>query len=171
MNKDAHDWNPYVAGVALGLVLLTTYLVMGFGLGASAAATRVATYGAHLVAPQAVEANNYLSRYFGHGHILDDWMIFEAFGIFIGGVIGAYTAGRISPGHVAHGPRTTKMKRLALALLGGIIMGFAARLARGCTSGQALTGGAVFSVGSWIYMVAVFTGGYLFAPFVKKEWR
>ena len=30
-------WNPYVAGVALGLVLLVTFYVMGTGLGASGA--------------------------------------------------------------------------------------------------------------------------------------
>ncbi len=30
-------WNPYVGGLVLGLVLLTTYLVMGWGLGASSA--------------------------------------------------------------------------------------------------------------------------------------
>lgn len=171
MNKDPHDWNPYVAGVALGLVLIATYLAMGFGFGASAAATRVATYGAYLVAPETTANNAYLAQYFGAAHILDDWMIFEAFGIFIGGVVGAYTAGRIRVGHVEMGPRTNATTRLMLALAGGIIMGFAARLARGCTSGQALSGGAVLSAGSWIFMVAVFAGGYLFAPVVKKAWR
>jgi uncharacterized membrane protein YedE/YeeE len=50
-------------------------------------------------------------------------------------------------------------------------MGFAARLARGCTSGQALTGGAILSLGSWIFMMCVFAGGYLVAPFVKRDWR
>ena len=29
-------WNPYVAGVLLGLTLLATFLVVGNGLGASA---------------------------------------------------------------------------------------------------------------------------------------
>jgi uncharacterized membrane protein YedE/YeeE len=51
------------------------------------------------------------------------------------------------------------------------MMGFAARLARGCTSGQALTGGSLLSVGSWIFMMAVFAGGYLFAPLVRRQWR
>jgi hypothetical protein len=35
-------WNPYVAGVALGLVLLGSFLVMGHGLGASGASNRLA---------------------------------------------------------------------------------------------------------------------------------
>ena len=43
--------------------------------------------------------------------------------------------------------------------------------ARGCTSGQALTGGAVLSLGSWVFMMAVFTGGYIVAPLVRRQWR
>ena len=49
-------------------------------------------------------------------------------------------------------------------------MGFAAKMARGCTSGQALTGGALLSVGSWIFMIAIFIGAYAFAYFMKRQW-
>ena len=72
---------------------------------------------------------------------------------------------------IEKGPRATTAQRFALAVAGGVLMGFAARLARGCTSGQALTGGAALSLGSWVFMMAVFTGGYLVAPFVRREWR
>ena len=57
-----------------------------------------------------------------------------------------------------------------LALLGGLLVGFAARLARGCTCGQALVGGAELSVGGWAFMVCVFAGGYATAYFVRKQW-
>jgi hypothetical protein len=56
------------------------------------------------------------------------------------------------------------------ALTGGVIMGFAARLGRGCTSGQALSGGAMLSVGSWIFMFAVFGGGYALAYTMRRQW-
>ena len=43
MTKDPDRfWNPYLAGVALGLVLLATYLLTGKGLGASGASFRLA---------------------------------------------------------------------------------------------------------------------------------
>ena len=58
-----------------------------------------------------------------------------------------------------------------LALSGGIIMGMAARLARGCTSGQALSGGMVLSAGSWAFMFSVFGGAYALAYFGRKLWR
>jgi|APDOM4702015248_1054824.scaffolds.fasta_scaffold199586_2 uncharacterized membrane protein YedE/YeeE len=164
-------WNPYVAGVVLGLVLLASFLVMGFGLGSSGAVTRLAVAGAHFVAPRTVETNAYFSQYFGPGkHVLEDWLVFEVLGVFLGGLLGAYSAGRLKLG-IEKGPRATTAQRLVLAVAGGVLMGFAARLARGCTSGQALTGGAALSLGSWVFMMAVFTGGYLVAPFVRKEWR
>ena len=50
-------------------------------------------------------------------------------------------------------------------------MGAAARVTRGCTSGQALSGGALMSVGAWAFMFSVFAGGYATAWFVRKEWR
>ena len=164
-------WNPYVAGFALGLVLLGSFLVMGFGLGSSSVPTRLAIGAAHLVAPAATEANAYFAQYVGPGkRLLEDWLVFEVLGIFLGGLVGAYSAGRLKS-EVVRGEGVPKGRRIALAIAGGVLMGFAARLARGCTSGQALTGGAVLSLGSWIFMMCVFAGGYLVAPLLRKEWR
>lgn len=166
------DWNPYVAGVALGLVLLATYLLMGFGLGSSSAATRVVIAGAHLIAPSAVEANAYFAPYVAHGqNPLEDWMVFEVLGVLLGGILAAYSAGRLRRNSMLRGPTTSRRTRILYAIVGGILMGFAARLARGCTSGQALTGGAVLAVGSWLFMFAVFAGGYLAAPIARRQWK
>ena len=126
---------------------------------------------AHAVAPQTIEHNGYFSQYFGPGKaVLDDWLVWEVLGIFLGAAMSAYAAGRMKLG-VSRGPRATIPRRLALALLGGILMGVASRIARGCTSGQALTGGAVLSLGSWLFMFAVFGGGYLFAPLLRRQWK
>ena len=75
-----------------------------------------------------------------NGHsVLDNYFVFEVMGVFLGGLVSAYAAGRLRLG-VTRGPRATVAKRLMFAVAGGIIMGFAARLGRGCTSGQALIG-------------------------------
>lgn len=163
-------WNPYVAGVALGLVLLASFLVMGYGLGSSGAITRLGIGAAHAVAPAAVESSEYLAPYLEHGALLDDWLVYALLGVFLGGLTGAYTGGRLGA-EIIRGRNVSPHTRIALAILGGVIMGVAARFARGCTSGQALTGGAVLSVGSWVFMMAVFAGGYLMAPFVRRQWR
>jgi len=162
-------WNPYLAGVALGVVLLATFLIMGRGLGASGAAHRIAVFGVDQVASRHVDHTPGLAAAKEQGHPLDDWLVFEVFGVFLGGVLAAYSAGRLGSS-VQRGPRVSVPARLTLALAGGIIMGIAARMARGCTSGQALTGGALLSVGSWAFMFAVFGGGYALAYALRREW-
>ncbi len=163
-------WNPYVAGVALGLVLLATYLVMGHGLGASSASFRLGVAALNTVAPEHVRGVPALASVVTERSALDHWIVFEVLGVVIGGALAAWTSGRLGR-EVLRGPSFTAQRRLALAIAGGLLMGFAAKLTRGCTSGQALSGGAIMSVGSWAFMFAVFAGGYSAAYFVRRQWR
>ncbi len=166
-------WNPYLGGVALGLVLLTTFLIMGYGLGSSGAAARLGYTVTYAVAPGLVDQSDYLSHYVGHGiNPLDNWLVFLVIGVFLGGLLSAVMAGRNDKA-ILKGENSTysNKKRLLFALMGGVLMGIAARFGRGCTSGQALSGGALLSVGSWAFMMALFAGGYLMAPFVKRQWQ
>jgi hypothetical protein len=96
--------------------------------------------------------------------------VFEVLGMLVGGVLAAWTSGRLGL-EVARGATFGTGHRIALAVAGGVLMGFAAKLARGCTSGQALSGGAILSVGSWAFMLSVFAGGYGVAYFVRRQWR
>ncbi|MEJ2719047.1 MAG: YeeE/YedE thiosulfate transporter family protein [Deltaproteobacteria bacterium] len=164
-------WNPYVAGVALGLVLLVTFYVMGTGLGASGAVARTAAVVAHNVAPTAVESNGYFKVFYkaGHKNPLVNWMVFEVIGVFIGGLVAALTARRFRP-MVARGPRASVGSRLVLAFVGGVIGGVGTRFAMGCTSGQALSGGATMVVGSWVFMMAIFAAAFVVALAVRREW-
>jgi uncharacterized membrane protein YedE/YeeE len=72
---------------------------------------------------------------------------------------------------VERGPRASVGLRLAYALLGGAIAGLGARFAQGCTSGLALSGGALLQAGSFVFTAATFAAGFAFAPLVRKEWR
>jgi hypothetical protein len=168
-NPDAF-WNPYLAGVALGLVLLASIAVMGVGLGASGASLRLGVAALGAVAPGVVEGAPGLAKAWNGGHPFDFWLSFEVLGVVLGGFVGAYTSGRLKA-ETLRGPTFPKGRRLLLALVGGIIMGAAARVTRGCTSGQALSVGALMSAGSWAFMFSVFAGGYATAWFVRKEWR
>jgi hypothetical protein len=95
--------------------------------------------------------------------------VIEVAGVLVGGLVSALIARRARPG-VERGPRATARTRLAYAFAGGAIMGFGTRLARGCTSGLALTGGALLSTGAWIFMLAIFAAGYAVAPLVRRQW-
>lgn len=174
-------WNSYVAGVALGLVLLAAFVVTGRGLGASGAVTRMAAYslqsleasvkgGTAAAGDTIARRNEYTGQYLkGPADPLDDFLVYMFIGVVAGGFISGVLSRRASF-EIARGPHTTNMRRLAFAALGGFISAYGARLARGCTSGQALTGGATLALGSWAFMFAVFAGGYAIAYFVRKEW-
>ncbi len=169
MREPARLWNPYVGGVLLGLVLLSAFVVMGWGLGAASASWRIGVAALDVLAPDHVAGTATLAAAKARGSALDDWIVFEVGGIVLGGVVAAATAGRLRR-EVLKGAAFGSAARLALALTGGILMGAAARMARGCTSGQALSGGATLAVGSWVFMMMVFAGGYSIAYFMRKEW-
>lgn len=163
--------NPYKAGIGLGLVLLLAFVIMGRGLGASGAFTSLVTAGVNSVNHEHAQNNGMYSSYIGDGtvSIFKDWLVFEVLGVFVGGFISGFFSRRIKK-DIEHGPRFTNKKRLFFAFAGGMIMGIGAKFARGCTSGQALTGGALLNVGSWIFMLAIFASAYSFAYFFKRQW-
>jgi hypothetical protein len=162
--------NPYVAGTLLGLVLFASFYVTGGGLGASGALTHVQTGVLRWMAPDHVNRVAYMAEMAGTNK--DPWndaAVYMLVGTALGGVVSGLANRRFKL-ELRKGPGISASARLAFALLGGAIMGYGARLARGCTSGQALSGGAVLSVGSWAFALSVFAGGYALAWFVRKLW-
>ena len=159
--------NPYHAGVILGLTLLASYLILGAGLGASSGIARVGAYFEMALAPTRTLA----SKYFGiwGEQPLKYYLVFMMAGVFSGGLISALLAGRCEV-RVERGAKCAPKKRLLFALAGGILAGFASRLASGCTSGQALSGSAVWLTGRLLCLVCLFGSGYAAAYFVRRQW-
>jgi len=163
--------NPYLAGIGLGLTLLAAFVLMGRGLGASGAFKAVTAWATQLLAPGWVAANVYLGAYVaGPTHPLKEWLVFEVAGVLVGALLSGALAGRLKLA-IEKGPRVSTAARLVLAFAGGLLMAFGANLARGCTSGQALSGGALLNLGSWAFMLMVFAGGYASAWFLRRQWR
>jgi uncharacterized membrane protein YedE/YeeE len=161
--------NPYLAGVGLGLVLLASFVVTGQGLGASGAFASVSTGIVSAISSEAASANAYFASYLESGAPWTSWMVIEVVGIVAGGALSAFLAGRFQV-TIEKGPRIGSTSRLTAAATGGALMGLGAFLARGCTSGQALSGGSLLSVGSWAFMIAAFAAGYAIAPFARRLW-
>jgi hypothetical protein len=163
--------NPYLAGGLLGLVLFGAFFLTGNGLGASGGLNRILVYFEDLVAPKHVDRTAYLLKLAGGDrNPLDNWVVFLTFGVLIGGFVSGWRNGRLKV-ETNKGPNISKRTRWLIAFIGGSFMGYGARMARGCTSGQALSGGAVLSTGSWAFMFAVFGGAYALAYFVRKLWN
>ncbi len=167
--REAGYWNPYAGGIALGLVLLGAFVLYGRGLGASGAAVRVAAAAVGSVAP-AHAAGNAVYRGGGDGEGgAGNWLVIEVAGMMVGGALSAALAGRWRR-TVERGMGTRMRSRVACAFAGGAVMAVGARLARGCTSGQALSGGAVLSLGSWAFMLALFASAWAAARFTRRQW-
>ncbi|RKX35359.1 MAG: hypothetical protein DRP71_04050 [Verrucomicrobia bacterium] len=164
-------WNPYYAGFLLGLVLLSVFVVMGRGLGASGAFSTAVATSVNAVAPEHAAGNGFYAHYLGDGETspLKDWLVFEVLGVMVGGFLSAALASRLKLS-VERGPRIAVRARLLLALTGGALMGIGSKLALGCTSGQGLSGGALLNVGSWAFMLCVFAGAYALAWFLRRQW-
>ncbi len=170
-DRAAPYMNPYLAGIGLGLVLLTAFVVMGRGLGASGGFNALVAFIVNAVAPAHAQTREWLGGYIQPGiSPLKEWLFFEVLGVFTGALVSGLLARRVRVG-IEKGPRISTRGRLLLAFTGGTLMAIGAALARGCTSGQGLTGGSLLNLGSWIAMMMIFAGAYALAFFVKKEWR
>jgi uncharacterized membrane protein YedE/YeeE len=163
-------WNPYLGGFLLGLILIMTFFLTGRGLGASGAAKAIVTQTVHTVAPTHTEKNSYYADQFLGGKVpISNWLVFEVIGVVAGAFISGSLSGRVFF-RVQHSPKITPRKRLWFALLGGALFGFGAQFAKGCTSGAALSGMTVLSLGGYIAMLSIFGGAFLFAYFFRKLW-
>jgi len=161
--------DPYLTGVALGLVLLSAYVLVGRGLGATGAFASAAATVADIVSHAQARGNAYFAEHLTEGGLLGDWIVVEMLGVLLGGWASAALARRLRFA-VERGPRVGVGERLAFAVTGGAVMGAGAVLARGCTSGQALTGGALLSVGSWVFVAGAFGAAYAAAYLLRRVW-
>ncbi len=163
--------NPYLAGILLGVVLFVAFFLTGNGLGASGGLNRLLVFFEDIIAPDHINRVPYLIELAGGSkNALDSWIVFLTVGTVIGGFISGLFGRRVKA-ETIKGPHISVRTRWFMAFLGGLLMGYGARFARGCTSGQALSGGAVLSVGSWAFMFAVFAGAYALAYFFRWEWN
>lgn len=163
--------HPYLGALLLGLVLFSAFFLTGNGLGASGGLNRMVVYVEDLIAPEHIDRVPYLIKLAGGDkNPLDDWIVPLVLGTILGGFASGWRGGRLQI-ETNKGPNISVRSRWLMAFVGGSIMGYGARMARGCTSGLALSGGAVLSVGAWVFMFAVFGGAYALAYFVRRLWN
>jgi uncharacterized protein len=163
--------NPYWAGFLLGLVLLATIYVTGRGLGASGAFKSVIIASVEGVAPKHAE-NSLFYKEYTSAHpegAMHNWLVYEVLGVIIGAFISGVISNRVAL-KFEKGPRATNTARVIGAIVGGALFGFGSQMGRGCTSGSALSGMAVMSLGGIITMMAIFGMAYALAYFFRKLW-
>jgi uncharacterized membrane protein YedE/YeeE len=160
--------NPYLAGVMIGLVLLASFLILDTGLDASCSLARIGAWlSMCILAPHTLG-----SEYFGKWGTrpLNYYLVLMFVGTFVGALCSALLANRAHL-QVERGTASSVSRRLAYALAGGVIVGFASRLTHGCTSGQALSSGVLFLPGSLAFLVCLFASGYATSWLVRRQWH
>ena len=167
--KNDSFWSPYIAGAGLGLTLLATFVIVGWGLGASSAFSLLTGVGLEKLSPGYAHKLTYFSQYLNVEAPLLNWVLFEIIGLFLGALAGALLAGNFKlrfdkPAHMSN------VARFLTAFGGGIIIGFSSRLARGCTSGVALSGGAQLALAGWVFVIAMFVSGFVGAALLRRLW-
>ena len=94
--------------------------------------------------------------------VLHDVTSVMNFGIMIGAFGAAALAGRLSPAW------KVPARSLAAAVVGGVMLGYGARIAYGCNIGAYFSGISSSSLHGWLWLVAAFAGNALgtrFRPF------
>ncbi len=168
--EEKSDWGAIKGGILLGVVLFFAFYVTGYGLGASGFFQRILVALAGGFAPETVKTHPYMGHYWGK-YPLWNYLVFVGFGVVLGALYGMFRAGHKFKFDIVKGENVSYISRIIYALLGGGIIGIATRIAGGCTSSQALTGGSVFSPSGWIFMLTMFAGGYLGAFIFRRLWK
>lgn len=162
----AKRWNPYAVGVGIGVLSWISFLTMDKPLGTSSSYVHMAGLAESAVARDRVvgpEAAAYFAKEISDKTPMFDWQMMLVLGVLIGGFLAARLSGDVQHEKVPalwawrFGDSTTK--RYVAAFLAGAVMLFGARMAGGCTSGHAISGGLQLALSSWTFLIAMFASG------------
>lgn len=150
--------SPYLVGGALGLLNTFAFATAARGLGVTTAFESAAALTGRRVAPDVMNVNAYVAKWEETPKI--DWESMLVLGV----LAGSYLAARAAAERATHAvPKRwarrfgkSRLTRYAAAFAGGAVMMFGARMAKGCTSGHALTGTAQLAVSSWVFSPVMF---------------
>lgn len=164
MNPLTSDlWSPYVAGVGIGILIWLGFLFSNKAIGCSTAYTRTSGMGEKLMRGDKVNDKPYYKKFVPK----IDWEWMLVLGVVVGALISSILSGSFRIETVPEVWKNTFGSGLILrfvgALIGGILLGFGARMAGGCTSGHGISGTSQLSLGSWLAFLFFFIGGILTA--------
>jgi hypothetical protein len=153
-------WSPYLVGALLGVLSWLTFYFSDKPIGASSFYATVAGMIGKLFAKKHTES---LAYYQSNPPVVN-WEFAFVIAIVGGAFIGALSGGEITgrwlpPMWEARFGEGTIGLRAIVAIVGGVLMAFGARLAGGCTSGHGISGTLQLSVGSWVALICFFIGG------------
>lgn len=156
-------WSPYLVGAGIGVLIWTSFLLSDRPLGCSTAYAKTAGMVESIVSRTTAEAMPYYRKFTP----TMDWQWTLIIGIVIGAFLSSYLSGTFAvflvPPFFGQAFGTDPLVRGVAALIGGILLGFGARFAGGCTSGHGISGTLQLSLVSWVAAICFFIGGIVVA--------
>lgn len=152
-------WSPYLVGAGIGVLSWLTFYFSDKPIGASSFYAQVSGFIGKLLARRHTES----LAYYEANPPRVGWGFVFVLSTIVGGAIAAVTGGEfanewIPPMWEARFGGSIAL-RAAVAVGGGVLMAFGARLAGGCTSGHGISGTMQLSLASWIAVICFFIGG------------
>lgn len=153
-------WSPYLVGALLGVLSWLTFYFSDKPIGASSFYATLAGLIGRRFARRRTES----LAYYQENPPAVNWEFMLVTAAMAGAFIAAFTGGELTlrwlpPMWEARFGADSLWLRALVALLGGGLMAFGARLAGGCTSGHGISGALQLSVGSWVALICFFIGG------------
>ena len=153
-------WSPYGVGAGIGVLVLISFILSNRPIGCSTAYVRASGLGEKLLKGERVERNEYYKKFIPK----IDWEVVLLTGVVIGALISSRLSGSFSfeavPELWKAGFGPSFLLRAVVAILGGILLGFGARMAGGCTSGHGISGTLQLAASSWLALSCFFIGGF-----------
>ncbi|MDZ7672483.1 MAG: YeeE/YedE thiosulfate transporter family protein [Halanaerobiales bacterium] len=156
-------WSPYLVGILIGVLSWLSFLISKRPIGVSTAFVRLSGMIEKIFVDKEAEKKEYYKKY----EPIVDWEVMLVIGVIVGSFVSALLSGnfeiKIVPDLWLVNFGNTPIFRLIIALIGGIFVGFGARMAGGCTSGHGISGTMQLAVTSWIALFSFFIGGIISA--------
>ena len=153
------SWSPYIAGAGIGILSCLALVLADRPLGCSTAFVKARGLIGKLISTEKTATMEYYKEIVPQV----DWAFMIIPGIIIGAFLSSVLSGTF---HIVWVPVLWEsvfggnvVLRLIVALAGGILLGFGARWAGGCTSGHGISGSIQLSLASMITAACFFAGG------------
>jgi hypothetical protein len=161
-------WSPYIAGAGIGILSCLALVLADRPLGCSTAFVKARGLIGKVFSAEKTEKMEYYQEIVPQM----DWAFMIIPGIIIGAFLSSVLSGTF---HVIWVPALWEsvfggnaVLRIIVALVGGILLGFGARWAGGCTSGHGISGSIQLSLASMITAACFFAGGIAVAVLLYR---
>ena len=157
-------WSPYAAGIGIGILSWLSFLISGKPIATSTTFARTGGMIENFVTGGKADQRPYYKKI----KLLINWQWMLVLGVVLGSFLSALISGDLQfgvwvPSLWASAFGESAVLRVFVALAGGVILGFGARFAGGCTSGHGISGTLQLAVSSWVAAIFFFVGGIVTA--------